>query len=317
MQALTSILTHLDGAAFPTPAEFDGWQIQPVGGGANNLLYHIQGDDGDFAVKFTLKDDRRRSEREYNALAVLQSAGLDIAPRPILLEMEAYSKPVIVQSWLPGALLPDPPQTDADWTLLLDHLMAIHRVPPEHIPPSLPRPVLSIESPDQCREVVRYQLSFLPPEALPEEVKRLLARYEALALPDWDAPQRTLVRSDSNPRNFIRHAVHLASVDWEYSGAGDPVFEIADMIGHAAYMDVPRDRWEWVIDYYCSHMGGGEIRLRTYWQAMVMWWVVRFVRYAYEIPRGKDERLAQRPANWRETGEAKFQHYLALAEEMI
>ena len=86
-------------------------------------------------------------------------------------------------------------------------------------------------------------------------------------------------------------------MDWEYSGWGDPAFEIADMMSHPKFMNVPMERWVWVTNLY-AEMTGDETafaRIQTYYPLMLVWWVARFARGLYEIPRGLDERLAARP----------------------
>ena len=73
----------------------------------------------------------------------------------------------------------------------------------------------------------------------------------------------------------------------------DPAFEIAD-----------------INDRRC------EIRIRTYWHTLAIWWVIRFARYLYEIPRGLDSRLVERSRTWKEIDEQKYTHYLNLIDQM-
>jgi thiamine kinase-like enzyme len=126
----------------------------------------------------------------------------------------------------------------------------------------------------------------------------------------------TLCRVDANIRNFIRRPGLWASVDWENSGWGDPAFEIADLITHAAYIDVPAWRWEWLTDTYCTLVNHSDaaIRIRAYRKAMLVWWVARLARALVEIPQGRDVRLAPRSPNWEAEMHAKVEHYLSLAE---
>jgi hypothetical protein len=48
---------------------------------------------------------------------------------------------------------------------------------------------------------------------------------------------------------------------------------------------------------------------------MLFWWAARLARSLYEIPRGGDARLVERPAGWAEDTRAKYERYLALAHE--
>ena len=87
------------------------------------------------------------------------------------------------------------------------------------------------------------------------------------------APQLALCRVDPNTLNFVRRPNTWASVDWENAGWGDPAFEIADLITHPAYADVPPERWGWLIDAYCAHCGdpSGATRIRVYRLLMQVW----------------------------------------------
>ena len=160
----------------------------------------------------------------------------------------------------------------------------------------------------------------------------LLARFETWNPPEWVPAPISLCHVDPNWRNFIRRPSHepgathfkcvapcIASVDWENSGWGDPAFEIADLMTHPAYESVPAARWEWVIGQYADQRARtaqdmtAAIRIRTYFAVMLMWWVIRWARYLYEVPRGLDERLVARPENWLEETEQKAARFIMRA----
>jgi thiamine kinase-like enzyme len=305
---MDTLLAQLDRGNMDVP----GWRIQPIIGGANNLLYHATGEAGDFAIKFTINDPRRRAKREYDALSLLQTLDLDLAPRPVLYDERRYSLPVIVQTWVEGETLTAPPDTDEDWRGLLDYHAAVHR-----ITAPLEKPVLYAESPEQCRAIIREKLERLPLGAQPDSLRTLWARFNRLRLPRWEAPTLALVRNDPNPRNFIRRdGQRWSSVDWEYSGVTDPAFQIADLLAHPQYMTLTRERQEWIIACYTSLVDDSacETRIRTYWLTLTLWWVARFAQYLYEVPLGLDPRLVERPATWREDGERKYAHYVNMVE---
>ncbi len=65
---LDTLLAYLAGAPPGFVGTRDGWQITTIGGGANNLLYRVRGDEGDLAMKFVMRDARDRAGREYHAL---------------------------------------------------------------------------------------------------------------------------------------------------------------------------------------------------------------------------------------------------------
>ena len=318
-RALVPLLDHLANAMPDAATHWRGWRITPIPGGANNRLYRATDGGDDLAVKFTIRDERDRAGREYHALAALRGAGLAIAPRPVLLERERYPQPVVVQTWLAGAPLDEPPVYDDDWRALVAHLATLHTLTPERVSLPLPPAVLDMRSAEEGRARVREQLARLPEEARPPALRDLVARVERAAFPAWPVPTPSLCKGDPNIRNFLRRPKGWAAVDWEYSGWGDPAFELADLITHPAYLAVPPDRWPWLVEAYCSRRPdpGLATRVRTYIRLMLVWWVVRFARLLYETPRGLDRRLVDPPATWQAATRAKYDHYLRSARALL
>jgi len=293
---LIPLLDHLAAAA-PTEHEWRRWRIQPVGGGANNLIYHATSSQHDLAIKWTIRDTRDRAGREYAALAALRAAGLDLAPAPLWLDRERYVQPVVVQVWLAGSVTAAPPASEPEWQALLDHYLAIHTLVPAHVAQPIQPAVLNMDSAAAGRAEIDQQLARIPPPERPVELRALMKELARVRLPEWSWPTPVLCRIDPNTRNFIRRPSGWASVDWENSGWGDPAFEIADLITHPAYAGVPLARWEWLIAAYCAERGEPAIeqRIRAYHLLMLAWWAVRLARTLYEVLRDGDRRLAARP----------------------
>ena len=332
---LYSLLHYLDS----TPLEADGsigsinswrgWQIRRLVGGANNLLYQVTkdqdglADQNQFAVKFTIRDARKRAEREYYALSALHQAGLKIAPQPVLLDQDRFSQPVVVQTWVEGTVLAEPPQTDADWRRLVQHFATIRALTPDkafyQTSLKLAKATLNCDSVQAGRDLIRQQMGLIPAAEQPPSLPALVAQFEATPLPEWSEAPLTLCRNDANINNFIRCSTMLFSVDWENSGWGDPAFEIADWMTHPAYATVPSARWEWVMQAYGELTKDPHVvmRIRVYYCILRVWWVIRLARYLYEIPRGLDERLTKLPPNWKADREAKYERYLALAWQVL
>ena len=310
------LLRYLDSVRPAASETWRGWHITPVTGGANALVYRVTCQPADYAVKFTVRDERDRAGREYAALDALRQSGLRIAPEPIWLAREQYAQPVVVQSWLDGETLDGPPQNDAEWSALLDHYCAIHSVSPGRTAVALPNGYLSASSGEAGKTLVREQAARLPAEALPRRVRELLARFADWSPPVWPAPPRTLVRVDGNWRNFIRRGDSLASVDWENSGWGDPAFELSELALHPAYEGVPTARWDRFAADYAQRWDDPTLTLRvqTYTTIMLVWWVVRWARFLHEVPAGLDPRLAGRSVNWLAGVERQYHRYLAQAE---
>ena len=315
-QPLAALLHHLDTTQPGLTETWRSWLIAPVSGGANNRLYRATGEGGDYAVKFAIRDTRDRAGREYSALRTLRQAGLKIAPEPILLEPDRYGQPVVVQSWLHGEALTGPPQGDTEWVAFLDHYTTIHSVTPQNTTIKLAAGYLNVTSGEAGKALVRAHAAMLPPDARPKSVVELLDWFDPWTPPVWPAPAQTLVRVDGNWRNFLRVGDGLASVDWEYSGWGDPAFELAELALHPAYESVPGARWDELSANFALRRNDptAVLRIRTYTTIMLVWWVVRWARYLYEVPRGLDPRLVSRPEGWLANVERQYNRYLALAQ---
>ena len=249
--------------------------------------------------------------REFNALNALHQAGLTIAPHALLLDIESYNQPVVVQSWIDGNTLTQQPQTDAEWERLIECLCQIHTIKQSQ-KHQIADAVLSFRNSSQGKARVVDAITQIPTEAQLNIVKSMLNWFSQWEPPAFPEPQLALCHSDPNWRNFISHDNRLYVVDWENSGWGDPAFEIADMITHPAYEGVREERWEFVIQTYVqfSNDPSSELRIRIYTIQMLMWWIIRSNRYLYEIPLGLDNRLVSRPKNWEENSKSKLAGYV-------
>ncbi len=307
---LERLTAHLAGE--PSDGVWRDWRIARVGGGSNNLLYRAAGHGHDLAVKFTLRDSRDRAGREYAALAALRAVGPDLAPIPLYLDQTSFAQPVIVMTWLDGPVSETPPTTDREWNALLAHLLAVHTVTPggasEDIPPAV---MTMLDVPDGLRRI-EAQVDRLPPGEHLLPVDALVEAITVTDWPEWPPAQVSLCRSDPNLSNFVRRSGRWASVDWENAGWGDPAFEIADLLCHPTTLTVPPERAAWVVDRYATLRGDSALpqRVAVYQRLLLVWWVARLARFLYEVPRGLDPRLVDRPANWQAEAERKYQLYV-------
>ena len=330
-----AIAAQLDDAANP-PITWDDWTVSRATGSLNNRIYratrhiasHASGpaptgpDSADLAIKLTLRDRFIRAIREYHSLHVLERAGLAVGPRALLLEQDRYPTPIVVLTWVSGEPCQTPPATDADWRALVQLFASIHTVSPERVPADLPSAVLMMRSAEEGLECFREQLGVVPVAEQPPEARALLARLEAHPFPTWNPPPASLCQGDGNFRNLLQRPGGWAAVDWEYSGWGDPVFEFSAIVAHAAYLDVPPERWAWACDLYLSLLPAAQRaasaeRLAVYIPLMYGFWVARFARMLYEIPRGGDQRLTPYPDGWLEAVRGRYQRYLQLAHAAL
>ncbi len=313
---MEQLLAHL--VTWPLDGRFQPYAYQKISGGANNILYKVRGEDGTYAVKFTLRDGRRRAWREFQALRVLQERCLDIAPKPILLDEESYPQPVVVQTWLDGDVTAEPPQTDAEWEALVAHYAALAKISPVNTEIEVETAVLNFNSAASGLEQIQRQCAAIPLEAQPESLRQLVGAAQRLPV-DLPPAHIGLGRNDANTLNFIRRPGAWASVDWENSGWGDPAFEVVDMMTHPQFMAVTPERWEWVLRLYAelNEDETAAARIQVYYPLMLIWWVGRLARALYEIPRGQDERLALRDPEWQHQAEQKMATYIQRAFSVI
>ncbi len=305
---MDDLLAYL--AQTPADGRFQQWQITRIHGSANNILYRATGPDGDAAVKFTIRDTRRRAWREFQALTAVWQAGLDVVPQPLWLDEDRYPQPVVAQTWEAGQVTAVPPQTDDEWRQLLAHYVALRAVTPQTTNAPIRKGVINFGSIREGEEAIRQQIAMFPAEARPEILNDLLARLP-LPLPEYEPVRPSLCRVDANPLNFLRRPDGWLSVDWENSGWGDPAFEIVDTMTHPQYLSVPESRWEWLAAEYGVVSGDvtAVTRIRATYPLMLIWWVTRLARMLYEVPLGGDERLVERPSNWQADIERKLTLY--------
>jgi aminoglycoside phosphotransferase (APT) family kinase protein len=300
------------------PVTWQQWQLTPIAGGRNARIVRATSEDADLVVKLMRRDRRERARREYGAMLALAGAGLEIAPRPLLLERERYETQVVVMTWLEGSVSPDLPAADDEWSRLIEHLIAIQAVTPETTGVDLlPSAYGRVSASDGVARVHRHA-DLIPEDDWPAGLRRLVDILHARSFAEWPSPRLTLCRSDPNIRNIVRRSGPWASVDWEASGWGDPAFEIAELISHAAYLDVPPERWAWVRAQYARltlDFGetGAADRIENYVTVMYASWAARFARMLYEIPRGLDDRLTPWPEGWLDHVQHNYERYLERA----
>jgi len=198
------LLDHLDASQQPGETVWHGWKIHRVLGGANNILFRVTREEEDYAIKFTIRDSRNRAEREYNSLTALADAGLDVAPKPLLVDRDRYSQPVVVQSWLEGEVTSAVPANDTQWRRLLEHYATIHTLTLDEIEIGLAKAVINADSVPACKMLIQRQLDHIPVAALPADLPLLLQWLERLEGPEWTPVEQTLCRVDANTSNFVR-----------------------------------------------------------------------------------------------------------------
>jgi hypothetical protein len=140
----------------------------------------------------------------------------------------------------------------------------------------LPWATINANTAEEGRQVVQQQPARLPAGSVPVGLQGLVRRLEAAQWPQWPKAPVTLCRLDNNITNYLQRPGQWASVDWEYSGWGDPAFDVANLVTHLAYLEVPAWRWEWVLDAYCDMAVPAALRLCLTGNGVIMRMPVAF-----------------------------------------
>lgn len=299
---------------------WQAWTIEPILGGLNNLVYYASHPCGDFAVKFTRRDERQRASREYHTLLALQRAGLPLAPIPYALVSDRYQNLAVVQSWLEGPISDVLPASETEWHCLLAHILAVQSLAPANTAVPLPLATLPATHPRDFHTRLKQKAAELPPAARLAPVQTLLDGLGKQQYPHGAAPRLALLHGDPNLLNFVRQPGGWRAVDWENSGWGDPALEVADLMAHAAFIGVPLVTWEWFANVYAAHCGDTTAvsRIWAYYPLLLTMWVILFTRGMYDLEHDvPHDRLAPRPPDWAETLPIKYNHYLNLAFSAI
>lgn len=314
---LHPLLTFLDGNAPVSECDYRGWRIIPVSQGRNNRLSRATSDIHDTAVKFMIRDERGRAQREYRALQVLHDADLAIAPAPLYYRPDTSALPVVVQEWCEGLVTSGPPECDSDWHLLVEHYASVHSVTEANCDEPLSDAIANKGTLPSALAYIDELIPPIPLSARPAHLERLLHDVRESVLPGWNPPPRSLCRVDPNPLNLIRLPAAWKSVDWEYAGWGDPAADLAEVIAFPEFLGVTEDCWSRFIDAYADRVQDREIadRIRKYRILVTMQWLLRFARIVARADR--KDRMWEEPEGWQELMAARYAHYLQAIEQLL
>ncbi len=330
------------------------WELRVPGGasvyvergaqGYNNILFHIRYEGAEYACKLFFADERRRAEREWAALKAVQAAGFDLAPEPIAFANAGpLPQPAIVCSWIQGATLAGQPpdaKLDVPMSSLISACALMHGTPAAPGLPFLPayhQPAGYAAYLDEARgflaqvEAWAGGLGHDEPAALPawaadlpallpllREALRMGDAAAAAASPAGDHSQAALVRIDGNLANVIRQPDgRLAFIDWEYSGVGDPAYDLAELRWHPrALAVVPQQAWDRALAGYPVPAGdpGFCERLAVYGRLLPAWWTARTAAHLLDGIEGAPSsrrRMVRLPARLFRGARRQLDVYLA------
>ena len=317
---LSPLLDYLHSESPRRTEDWRGWRITPVADTVSGRTYLVEGGDVPLGVKFATRDHLDRAGTEYGCLSALQATIPGIAPEPVLLERDRYSRPGVVRTWLSGEVVEDIPEDERSWEAILGHFLAVHSLTPETVPrqtvASVPVAALTALSAGEVLTLLGEHLAReLPPDERPGELSALVEEIEGAEYPYWESQAQVLCHGDPNRYNFLLRrdakGLRCLSIDWEYGGWGDPAFEIANLISAPTMVKMPEERKEWLITGYAARSSDETVatRIRAYYPVVLAWWAVRFARFLVETPPG-DEEL-------RKSAGAVYNRYLSMAKDAL
>jgi aminoglycoside phosphotransferase (APT) family kinase protein len=314
----------------------DDLAIRRESGGRNNALYHVVAGEEQYACKLCVADERRRAEREYGALCLLQEAGADLAPEPVLLDTSTriLPFPVVVYRWLPGGPL-EPPLAPGQLSALVGSVQRMHAIRQDvSLTNTLPDAVFHWFD---FRAYVAELRGFLSeygawlverdPEGpeLEGRLARLVTRCaDALtsseASPDRDSFPLCLCRVDHNLANTVWEGNGpLRWVDWEYAGWGDPALDLADLRWHVSLEGLGEAQHAWLRAHYNRPEDdvGFDRRLAAWDRLLAVRWPFLLLRTLWSTYDGLDRVRLTHPDTDPEQVRAQFVRTLERAEAFM
>jgi aminoglycoside phosphotransferase (APT) family kinase protein len=276
--------------------------------GFNNAVYRVAIKGATFTCKLFVVDERQRAEREWAAICAAQESGELLAPVPVAFAPEGpLPQPAIISQWVEGASLTAERLTASQLDDLVLAVARIHRI----------RPAAGLEfltawhQPANFTDYLAEARGFLDPvrawaagvagqtRDLPSwvaDLPELLPLIE-VTLDDAEREARAagptigglavpaLIRIDGNLDNVLRRADgRLIFVDWEYSGWGDPAFDLAELRWHPRTLNIAQADWEAALNAYPAPADDADFRRRlaVYSHLLPVWWVARSALYLLE-----------------------------------
>jgi thiamine kinase-like enzyme len=288
-----------------------GWRVQRSQGGMNNALYRVESDGRVYACKLCVMDERKRAEREYAALELLQQRGCDIAPKPVGIDLsgERVPYPVVVYEWCAGSPM-NPERNSSHLQFLLNSVQSMHSCRPERtdgrrlLIPMQKAWFHWFERTPYIEELNDFIEKYAPwlrrisneGQALSKRLERLVRigeeRLASMRVElGWGAFPVCLCHVDPNSNNAILEADgRVRWIDWEYSGWGDPALDLAEYRWHMAYADLSADQQTWFREAYQPLIEDAKFAQRVvFWDILLAArWPLLMLRWLWSRENGSD-----------------------------
>ena len=313
---IPSLVDYLAALEAPFSAiTWNDWQISPVPSG-NNLLFRATNPHHDVVVKFLIRDERQRAEREWDALTLLERLDLSLGPKPLYCDLRRTPHAVVVQTWLSGESVASSPMDDATWLLILEAYVRLHQVrraDVERQGVTFPQRAV-LWPPEQAAASLREFAQRVPPSPYTGELERLLQRVEQTRWPNL-ASTECWCHGDANIRNLVRTTQGVQMVDWEYTGYNDPASEIASLMTHPFAQPTSDERWHWVAEQYANRTEQADMpqRIEVQYALRLAWWCIRLLIGHYVLLQQPSHRLVGPGAEAEISTVANIEAYFARA----
>jgi hypothetical protein len=263
-------------------------------------------------------DERQRAVREFGALSVIQSAGVDIAPQPVLLDESKtiLPYPIVIYQWAKGTPLRNP-ITHKQLASFLSSYHLLHNIQPDTESHFMDPQISNLPTAwfhwfnfytylEEISELFKLYTPWLADD-LPNgtKLKRRLAHLinvlsqvitDTRVYPSKENVPLRLVRVDPNTANAIWETDGIVRwVDWEYSGWGDPALDIAELRWHEALQPLGDIALQWLRTNYKPSFDDPEFnkRLCVWDHVLAVRWPFLVLRLLWSNHNGPDrERLS-------------------------
>jgi thiamine kinase-like enzyme len=191
-------------------------RAEPLPGGLTNLNYRIHGAPQEYVLRVTGEAEMLGADREAEYAATVMAGGLGIGPQVL-----AYLRPekILITRFIDG--LGVPPEQMRTTTMLGQVAATLQRL---HAGPGVSATFSAFGIVETYRDNARW-LGVALPEAFHWSWERAEEMRVALQA---SAPEPCLCHNDLLNANFLLEHGRLLIVDWEYSGMGDPFFDLAN-----------------------------------------------------------------------------------------
>jgi aminoglycoside phosphotransferase (APT) family kinase protein len=311
--------------------------VERNGQGLNNVHFRVTLAGEAYACKMFPIDDRHRAQREWDALVALDDAALSLAPRPLAFAPEGpLPLPAIVCRWIDGKALSAIPMREREVTNLVEAMQSIHaaEIGGTALRPAWGQPTRYedyLAEMAQHLAVVRQWCESADSQSvrLPAWISDLCQLLPALEMAyhnsetmigshrdEGSCRHPALVRLDGSLENLVKAAnSEVAFLDWDFSGAGDPAFDLAVMRWHPRIQAIAPADWQTALGQYRPSSSDREFRsrLEVYLALLPVRWACYSARHLVD---GRSRLTAQhRPVRIPDrlyiSAHRQLHHYLA------